>query len=125
MRLGLRFIRASLCTPPPRVLGFALFESPRSNPPLLEGRLDFPKSPRSNPPLPEGRLDFPKSPRSHPPLLEGWLDLLGKSKVWSNPPRVSKRPSKSAASGRKMRFSSDFQVSFMGFSRAWRVDLTF
>ena len=53
--------------PPPRVPGFALFKSPRSNPPFPEGRLDFLKGPRSNPPLPEGRLDIRKSPRSNPP----------------------------------------------------------
>ena len=64
--VSMRLVRTSLCTPHPLVTGFALFLSPRSNPPLPEGRLDFPKSPRSNPPLPEGRLDFRTSPRSNP-----------------------------------------------------------
>ena len=65
--LNLTLIRGSLCTTPPLLPGFALFKSPRSNPPLPEGRLDFLKGPRSNPPLPEGRLDIRKSPRSNPP----------------------------------------------------------
>ena len=79
-----RFIRTSLCTTPPLLFGFALFESPMSNPPLPEGRLDLLKGPRSNPPLPEGRLDFLKSPRSNPPLPEGRLDFRKSPK--SNPP---------------------------------------
>ena len=47
-----KIIRASLCTTPQRVPGFALSKSPSSNPidpPLREGRLDFLKSPAQGP----------------------------------------------------------------------------
>ena len=61
-------IRTSLCS---------------STPPLASIYMDpsfskLFKSPRSTPPLPEGRLDFLKGPRSKPPLQEGRLDTLGK-----------------------------------------------
>ena len=58
-----------------------------------------------------------------PPPKTGSLGLLKKSKV-QPPPRGSKRPSKSAESGRKMSFSRDLQVILKGIQRGWRVGWT-
>ena len=44
-------ILTTFSSTPPLVTGSKILASPRSNPPLLEGTLDFPESPRSNPPL--------------------------------------------------------------------------
>ena len=76
------------------------------------------------------RLDFLKSsrsPRPPPPPPGGSVGLSEKSKV-APPlplvPRGSKRPSKSAASGRKMCFSRDLRVIFVGIQHGWRVGWT-
>ena len=54
--------------------------------------MDFSKNPRSNPPLLEGRLDLLKGRRSTPPLLEGPLEI-------SNRPRSMGGGSKKKGAG--------------------------
>ena len=95
-------IRTSLCSTPPRLTGIDLFKSPRSNPPLAEGRLDFLKGPRSKHPLQEARLDTRKVQGPTPP--RGPQETLQK---WSE-------------RARKGCFLRDLQMIFMRFPRGWR-----
>ena len=102
----LRLIRASLCSTPPLYRVSLFFKVQGPTPPSQRVGWTFRKV--QGPTPPSQRV--------------GWT--FGKVQG-PTPPRGSKRPSKSAESGRKMSFSRDLQVILKGIQRGWRVSWTF